>query len=114
MDAKTFTTELSGRLGMTPQEVANLCQDLADVIGEVLAQGDSLIVPSFGCFEPKKREEHMALHPSTGRKILVPPKLQVVFRPAMSLRNKVRKPVMAQQDIDEDNYNGDNEQAIIE
>lgn len=114
MDAKTFSTELSGRLGLTPHEVANLCHDLADVMGEVLAQGDSLIVPSFGSFEPKKREEHVALHPSTGCKILVPPKLQVVFRPATNLRSKVRRSVDAQQDMDEDNYNGENEPAILD
>lgn len=90
MDVKTFTTELAGRLGRTPQEVSSLCRGLADVVGETLAQGDSLIVPSFGSFEPKKREEHVALHPATGRKILIPPKLQVVFRPATVLRNKVR------------------------
>lgn len=90
MDAKTFTTELAGRLGRDPQDVAGLCRMLGDVMGEALSDGDSLIVPSFGSFEPKKREEHVALHPATGRKILIPPKLQVVFRPATTLRNKVR------------------------
>lgn len=113
MDAKTFTMELAGRLGREPQEVAALCREFAGVMGDVLAQGDSLTVPSFGSFEPKKREEHVALHPSTGRKILIPPKLQVVFRPATNLRSKVRNSGSERPKADVDIYNSDNEPATL-
>jgi len=30
------------------------------------------------------------MHPSTGKKILIPPKLQMVFRPSAALKNRVR------------------------
>lgn len=90
MDAKTLTAELARRLDREPQEIGALCEELGALMGENLAEGDSIVVPQFGSFEPKKREERVAMHPSTGRRILVPPKLQVVFRPASILRNKVR------------------------
>ena len=48
-------------------------------------------VPSLGSFEPKKRMERITMHPSTGRRILIPPKLSVTFRPSTMLKLKVRQ-----------------------
>lgn len=91
MDAKQLTEELGRRLEREPQDLTLLCEQLAGVIGEVLAEGDSVAVPSFGSFEPKKRMERITMHPSTGRRILIPPKLSVTFRPSTMLKLKVRQ-----------------------
>lgn len=90
MDAKTLTMELAARLGREPHEIGALCEELGMVLGEMVAEGNSVAVPQFGTFEPKKRDERVAMHPSTGKKILIPPKLQMVFRPSAALKNRVR------------------------
>lgn len=90
MDAKTLTMELAARLGREPQEIGALCEELGMVLGEWVAEGNSVAVPQFGTFEPNKRDERVAMHPSTGKKILIPPKLQMVFRPSAALKNRVR------------------------
>ena len=90
MDVKTLNSELGKRLNRDPEDINLLCEQLGAVIGESLANGDSVAIPSFGSFEPKKRMERVAVHPSTGRRILIPPKLSIMFRPSAMLKLKVR------------------------
>lgn len=90
MDAKALTSELAGKLGRDEGDINLLCGELASVIGDIVSSGDSVAIPSFGSFEPKKRNERIAMHPSTGKKILIPPKLSVIFRPSAMLKQKIR------------------------
>lgn len=92
MDAKTLNIEIGKRLGRDAQDVGVLCSQFSAVIGEALAQGDTISIPGFGSFESRKRNERVAIHPSTGKRILIPPKLTAVFRPSAMLKLKIRKP----------------------
>ncbi|MDE5673785.1 MAG: HU family DNA-binding protein, partial [Muribaculaceae bacterium] len=51
---------------------------------------DSISVPSFGTFEPRKRLERVALHPASGKRLLVPPKIVLTFKPSVLLKQKTR------------------------
>ena len=53
-------------------------------------EGDMVSMPGFGTFEPKKRMEREAVHPSSGKRILIPPKLTMVFKPSTLLKQKIR------------------------
>lgn len=66
--------------------VTALCQ----VLTEAALEGDSVTFPGFGSFEPRKRIERIALHPSTGKRMLIPPKITLTFRPSTLLKQKVR------------------------
>lgn len=90
MDSKTFAETLSERLGMDKETVNDLLYRLTGVVGEQLQQGDSIAIPAFGQFEPRKKMERIAVHPSSGKKLLVPPKLIASFRPSAILKQKVR------------------------
>ena len=48
-------------------------------------------VPDFGTFELKKRMERIVVNPSTGQRMLVPPKIVLNFKPATSVKNKMKK-----------------------
>ena len=91
MDAKTFINTLSERLDRDPEDVAMLVRELGVLLAEKIKEGDSVSVPGFGSFEPKMRAERVTSHPSTGKKILVPPKMSLVFKPSAIMRQKVRK-----------------------
>lgn len=91
MDAKTFINTLSERLDRDPEDVAMLVREFGELLADKIKDGDTVSVPGFGTFEPKMRAERVASHPSTGKKILVPPKLSLVFKPSAILRQKVRK-----------------------
>jgi nucleoid DNA-binding protein len=51
---------------------------------------DSVQVPGFGTFEPKKRDERVMVHPSTGKRMLVPPKVVVGFKISNVLKAKIK------------------------
>lgn len=91
MDTKKFTNILARRLERDPGEVEVSVKALSRLIADQIVEGNSVSVPSFGSFEPKMRSERETTHPSTGKKILVPPKLSMVFRPSALLKQKVRK-----------------------
>ena len=90
MDSKTLTDNIASRLNMSHNNVLNLLRGLTEVMGECGADLDNVIIPSFGSFEARKREERIALHPATGKKLLVPPKVYVNFKPSPQLKQKVR------------------------
>ena len=50
---------------------------------------DSVAIPSFGTFEPRKRIERIAVHPSSGKKLMVPPKIVMNFRASQILKQRV-------------------------
>ena len=91
MDAKRLTSELEKRLGRDSHDIELLCSELGRAIAESVAEGDAVIVPAFGTFEAKKRSERISQHPATGKKMLLPPKLSMVFKPSATLKQKIRK-----------------------
>lgn len=90
MDTKTLFNILADKTGRSTEDVELLVKSLGNILADAVKQGDSLAVPGFGSFEPKMRMERVANHPSSGKKILVPPKLSIVFKPSAILKNKVR------------------------
>lgn len=98
MDSKKFFEEVVTGSGLSAEEVRNLMESLTDSVVEAMLEGDSVAVPSFGTFEPRKKQERVVVHPSTGRKLLVPPKLSITFKPSAVLRQKINSP-----QIEEDN-----------
>ena len=44
--------------------------------------GDGVSVDDFGVFEVKKRNERIVVNPSTGQKMMVPPKIVLAFKAA--------------------------------
>ena len=81
---------MSVSTGMTRENVQSTLLRLFDIVGECCVQMDTVIVPGFGQFEPKKRKERLTVHPSTGKRLLVPPKLVVGFRPSGVMKSKLQ------------------------
>ncbi len=77
MDTKTLNNLVADRLDRDPEVVASLIKSLSDVIASHLKDGDSM--------------ERVAIHPSNGKKILVPPKMTMAFKPSTLLKQKVNK-----------------------
>ncbi len=72
----------------------NLCQkminELADTMVGALDQEDSEVaVSGLGSFEIKKKGERIMANPSTGKKMLLPPKLSLIFKMSPTYKNKI-------------------------
>lgn len=90
MDNKMLIETVAQRLGTDNKEVQELTDGLCSVITEVLQQSDTVAIPSFGNFEPKKRMERISVHPATGKRLLIPPKIVVSFKPSNILKSRIK------------------------
>ncbi len=64
------------------------------VIESLLSQieeKETLQVPLFGTFEVKKRLERVIVSPNNGKKMLVPPKLVLNFKPVSTWKERLQK-----------------------
>ena len=89
MNNKDFLSALA-RKGELPSRVVN--QQTAALISEmtsVLEEETAVSISSFGSFEVKKRLERVIVNPTTGQRMLVPPKLVVGFKPSQGLKSKI-------------------------
>jgi DNA-binding protein HU-beta/integration host factor subunit alpha len=53
-------------------------------------EDDSLMIPNFGTFEVKKKMERIMVNPSTGQRMLVPPKLVLNFKPNIGWKDRIK------------------------
>lgn len=90
MDTKVALDTISDNTGIPRDKAAKMLSALADIIGDECAQLDSIAIPGFGTFEARKKLERVAVHPSTGKRMLVPPKISLYFRPSALLKQKVK------------------------
>ncbi len=90
MNNKKFISELSSRLGRSADEVQLLTYTLVDAMNDFFQEGDSVSLNNFGTFEVKKRMERIMVSPTTKKKMLVPPKLVLGFKPSVTMKEKLK------------------------
>ena len=90
MTNKNFIKELSQRLECTTGEAQRMVKSLIDVMNEEFQSGEPFTIPGFGTFEVKKRLERIIVNPPTHKRMLVPPKLVLGFKPIASIKEKLK------------------------
>ena len=91
MNYTELITSLSKRLQLSKTEVEKRLEDTTAVITAELLKNNVISIMNFGILEVKKRNERISIHPNTGKKLLVPPKLIVKYRPSVSLNKKLKE-----------------------
>ena len=89
MDNKTFIEELSRRLDLSRETVTVMTESLSKAIGKSASEMESITIPNFGILEPRLRQERIAVHPATGKRLLVPPRISLAFKTSPSLKQKI-------------------------
>lgn len=90
MDNKKLVRTVATNLGRSTEDVSKLLDAFAGALGTCCGEMDTVVIPSFGTFEPKKRNEYVMNHPSTGRRMLVPPKVLLSFKMSRVLKSKLK------------------------
>ncbi|MBQ6064998.1 MAG: HU family DNA-binding protein [Prevotella sp.] len=90
MTNKEYIAALSQKVGMSAEATQRMVSHVIDAMGQCFEGGDAVSIPNFGTFEVKKRMERVIVNPASGQRMLVPPKLVLGFKPAISLKNKLR------------------------
>ena len=91
MNNKEFISALADKVGRTQDETQKLVKTALQAMGDNFESGEPILVSGFGTFEFKKRLERIMVNPSTGLRMLVPPKLVLNFRAAASIKEKLKK-----------------------
>lgn len=90
MNNKELIAELAERTGYSVKDTQRLANNLIDAMGDAFQQDDAVMVANFGVFETKKKMERIMVNPSTGQRMLVPPKLVLGFKPNQMWKDKLK------------------------
>ncbi len=89
MDNKQYITQLSRRATLNYKETQQLVSSAIATIIEILSQGDNVAIPTFGTFGTEKRDEYIDVDSNTGKRMLFPPSIKVVFNPGTILSKSI-------------------------
>lgn len=90
MDNQSVLEYLSRSTDEPLDNIKILMKGFIKVMQESLEDEGQVIFPNFGTFESRIRQEKIAIHPATGKRLMVPPKVVVSFKPAQQLKNLIK------------------------
>ena len=90
MNNKDFIATLAQRTGNSVEDTQRMVDIVIETMGDRFQENDSVVVSNFGTFEVKKKLERIMVNPSTGQRMLVPPKLVLNFKPNANWKDRVK------------------------
>ncbi len=90
MNNKELITELARKADLTQSEAQDLLDKTCKLMGKRFAAMDTLTIQGFGVFEVKKKQERLTIHPVSGKRLLVPPKLVLAFLSGKTFKEKIK------------------------
>jgi DNA-binding protein HU-beta/integration host factor subunit alpha len=90
MNNKELIAALAERTGYTAKDTQKLAENLINAMADAFQEDNAVLVPNFGVFETKKKMERIMVNPSTGQRMLVPPKLVLNFKPNQTLKAQLK------------------------
>ncbi len=91
MNNKELIAELSQRTGLPQSDTRKMVLSTIDELLRQVSEEEVVVVPDFGTFDVKKRVERVITSPSNGKKLLIPPKLVMNFRPVAAWKEQIQK-----------------------
>ncbi|MBQ6379139.1 MAG: HU family DNA-binding protein [Prevotella sp.] len=90
MTNKDYIAELAEKTGYTLDDTQKMVNVIIQTMGDHFQEDGTVVVPTFGTFEVKKKLERIMVNPSTGQRMLVPPKLVLNFKPNANWKERVK------------------------
>ena len=90
MNNREFIAGLAEKMQLQPKEAQRVSNTLLDSLATLLEKGNEVSLSGFGTFEVKKKNDRTIVHPVSGQKMLVPPKLVLNFKQSPSFKAQVR------------------------
>ena len=88
---KEIVDTLSQSLGRSKSDINKLLEALSNVITERCSELDSISVPRFGTIEAVKHNETIEVEQETGKRTLMPPRMEVQFTPSAVLKKRLNQ-----------------------
>ena len=90
MTNKEFILELEEQTGYSPEDTQKMVNVIVETMGDTFQEDNMVLVPTFGTFEVKKKMARVMVNPSTGQRMLVPPKLVLNFKPNANWKEQIK------------------------
>lgn len=90
MNNKDFITELAEKTGYSAEDTQRMADIVIESMADYFLEGETVLIPTFGTFEVKKKMERIMVNPSTGQRMLVPPKLVLNFKPNVNWKERIK------------------------
>lgn len=91
MNNKEFIAELSQRSGYSQESTQRLVRSVIEAMATQFDDGENVAIANFGTFELKKRMERIVVNPTSGQRMMVPPKIVLGFKPAQAVKDFLKK-----------------------
>ena len=90
MNNKEFISELSRRFVYTNKDTTQLVSSVINIMTQQLQDGNTVAIQGFGTFEVRKKLERISINPATQQRMLIPPKLELTYKPSAILKEKFK------------------------
>ena len=90
MTNKDFISELAQQTGYSLEDTQKMVNVIVETMGDHFQEDNMVLIPTFGTIEVKKKLERVMVNPSTGQRMLVPPKLVLNFKPNANWKERVK------------------------
>jgi len=90
MDNRQLIDRIARNLGRNRADVTKLMEAFTGAVKTACGEMDSIAIPGFGTFEPKKKNERVVTNPATHKRMLVPPKIVLNFKVSNVLKSKLK------------------------
>lgn len=91
MDYKTFISSLARKTGCDNDTATRLVESFGTIVREECGKTHRVAIPGFGSFEGIKHDEEITRDLVTGKRMLLPPSIEVCFTPGGMLKKKVKE-----------------------
>lgn len=91
MDSKSFVAALAKRSGRERKDVESLLAGVARALDRHCGALDQVAIPGFGTFFAEKHDEQVVTDRSSGQMMLLPPEIELLFRPGTKLRGRIEQ-----------------------
>lgn len=91
MNNKEYVSRIASETGYSANEAQKKLSELIAIMTEQLQDSNSVAISGFGTFEVKKKNERVSVNPVTKKRLLIPPKLAVSFKPSSLVKEKFKE-----------------------
>ncbi|MDC7233833.1 MAG: HU family DNA-binding protein [Spirochaetales bacterium] len=91
MNKQELVRELSQTLDISQKTVRHTLDALLEEVVQVLEEGENYTQTGFGTFRTEVSQERISYNPSLKRRMLLPKKRKVKFRPSAKLKGRINE-----------------------
>ncbi len=82
---------INRKMGFSRSESLVLVEDILEMIGAALENGENVKISGFGSFILRDKRERVGRNPKTGVEVPITPRRVMTFRPSQLLKERIAK-----------------------